>query len=171
MSYCFQKLNTPVGQIYLVAKGSKITGLIFSANWPSFKKALGPVRDTKIRNTAIRETETPVLKQAKKQLQEYFKGSRRHFSLPYELVGTPFQKRVWKTLSKIPYGRTRSYKEQAKLAGSPKAARAVGRTNGLNPICIVLPCHRVIASDGSLAGFSSGLKVKKFLLEHESKYS
>jgi methylated-DNA-[protein]-cysteine S-methyltransferase len=88
--------------------------------------------------------------------------------MPYELDGTAFQKRVWKALAKIHFGETKNYKQQAMLVKSPKAVRAVGRTNGLNPLSIVLPCHRVIGSNGSLTGYGGGLKIKKYLLDLES---
>jgi methylated-DNA-[protein]-cysteine S-methyltransferase len=97
----------------------------------------------------------------------YFKGKRQSFDVPLELVGTEFQKKVWQALSRIPYGQTRSYKQQAIWARSPKAVRAVGQTNGRNRICIILPCHRVVGSDGSLTGYAEGLNVKKFLLNLE----
>jgi len=101
------------------------------------------------------------------QLQEYFAGERTEFNLPITFDGTEFQKRTWRALLSIPYGQTRSYSEQAILIGNPKAVRAVGRTNGLNPIGIVVPCHRVIGKSGKLTGYAGGLDVKKFLLDLE----
>jgi len=102
------------------------------------------------------------------QLQSYFAGERKNFDLALILQGTDFQKRVWNALRKIPYGATISYKELAEMIGSPKAVRAVGAANGANPIPIIIPCHRVIGSDGSLTGFGGGLPLKKQLLELES---
>jgi methylated-DNA-[protein]-cysteine S-methyltransferase len=101
------------------------------------------------------------------QLQEYFKGDRKVFSVNLLLQGTDFQKKVWKQLMKIPFGETASYKDIAASIGRGKAARAVGNANGRNKIPIIIPCHRVIAADGSLAGFGSGIWRKEWLLNHE----
>ncbi len=103
------------------------------------------------------------------QLREYFDGQRRHFDVPLHMHGTEFQQRAWKTMRKIRYGATMSYAQQARAMGSPKAVRAVGSANGANPIPIIVPCHRVIASDGSLGGYALGLKMKQFLLEIERR--
>ncbi|MCZ0954964.1 MAG: methylated-DNA--[protein]-cysteine S-methyltransferase [Rhodospirillaceae bacterium] len=102
-----------------------------------------------------------------RQLDEYFEGRRRQFDLPLAPSGTPFQLRAWKALQDIPYGATRSYGEQARAMGQPKAVRAVGAANGRNPIAIVVPCHRVIGGDGRLTGYGGGLDVKQYLLELE----
>lgn len=102
------------------------------------------------------------------QLQEYFNGNRKDFSLELNPQGTDFQKRVWKALEHIPFGKTRSYLELSKTLGDVKAIRAVAAANGKNPLWIVIPCHRVIGSDGSLTGYAGGLHRKKWLLEHES---
>ena len=104
-----------------------------------------------------------------RQLNAYFAGELREFEIPLLMLGTEFQKRVWKTLQTIPYGETMSYGELAKKIGDPKAVRAVGAANGQNPIPIIVPCHRVIGSDGSLTGFGGGLENKKKLLELESR--
>ena len=104
---------------------------------------------------------------AKKQLSEYFAGSRTKFTVKLNLQGTDFQKRVWNCLLKIPFGQTRSYKEIAKLSGSPAAVRAVGGAVGKNPVGIIVPCHRVIGSNGSLTGFAHGLQIKSRLLKLE----
>lgn len=101
------------------------------------------------------------------QLDEYFAGSRKEFDLKLNPQGTKFQKSVWKELLKIPFGKTRSYLEQTKQLGDVKAIRAVASANGKNPIWIVIPCHRVIGSDGSLTGYAGGIWRKKWLLEHE----
>jgi methylated-DNA-[protein]-cysteine S-methyltransferase len=103
-----------------------------------------------------------------RQLDEYFAGERREFDLPWMLEGTEFQLRVWNRLARIPYGETISYGQLAREIGEPQAARAVGLANGMNPIPIVLPCHRVIGSNGRLTGFGGGLPLKKRLLELES---
>ena len=102
------------------------------------------------------------------QLQEYFEGKRQHFNLTLNPSGTPFQKQVWDELLKIPFGKTISYMNLTKRLGDVKAIRAVANANGKNPLWIVVPCHRVIGSDGSLTGYAGGLHRKKWLLEHES---
>ena len=102
------------------------------------------------------------------QLDEYFAGTRKEFNLKLNPQGTTFQQEVWKELLNIPFGKTRTYLEQTKQIGDPKAIRAVASANGKNPIWIVIPCHRVIGSDGSLTGYAGGVWRKKWLLEHES---
>lgn len=101
------------------------------------------------------------------QLTRYLNGKLVQFTFPIDLIGTPFQIRVWKELSKIPYGVSITYKQLAKRVGVPKGFQAVGKANGANPLPIVIPCHRVIGSDGSLIGYASGVKTKEFLLRHE----
>ena len=107
------------------------------------------------------------VKEGIRQLDEYFKGSRKSFSLKLLLLGTPFQKLVWQQLKRIPYGKVASYGDVARAVGNPHAYRAVGNANNRNPIAIVIPCHRVIGSDGTLVGYGSGLWRKEWLLEHE----
>jgi len=109
-----------------------------------------------------------VLEDAYYQLKEYFEGNREKFNLELNPAGTEFQQRVWKALLNIPYGKTTSYLELSKTLGDVKAIRAVAAANGKNPLWIVIPCHRVIGSDGSLTGYAGGLHRKKWLLEHES---
>ncbi len=104
------------------------------------------------------------------QLNEYFEGSRKQFDLKLNAEGTDFQKKVWKQLEQIPYGKTTSYLELSKKIGDVKAIRAVANANGKNPLWIIIPCHRVIGSNGSLTGYAGGLHRKKWLLEHESPY-
>ncbi len=106
-------------------------------------------------------------REAREQLLQYFARDRNEFDLPVSLNGTEFQQRTWQMLAQIPYGKTWSYTELAKMVGSPKAVRAVGSANGRNPLPIVLPCHRVIGSNGALTGFGGGIPIKKWLLEHE----
>ncbi|MCI5053056.1 MAG: methylated-DNA--[protein]-cysteine S-methyltransferase [Simkaniaceae bacterium] len=110
----------------------------------------------------------PIIEETKRQLSEYFAGTRRAFDLPLAIDGTPFQKRVWQELAKIPYGETISYGEQARRIGDKNKARAVGCANGHNPLSIVIPCHRVIGASGKLTGFAGGLDKKSHLLELES---
>lgn len=110
-----------------------------------------------------------VLREAYRQLTEYFDGRRTEFSVKLNLDGTPFQKKVWARLRQIPFGQTRSYGQVARSCGRPGAARAVGGANNRNPAVIFVPCHRVIGSDGSLTGFGGGLWRKEWLLQHEKK--
>ncbi len=148
-------VKTPLGEMYLEATDKGISGLFW-------KKPKSNTKPTSAKAKAHLEA-------ASKQLAEYFKGERKKFNLKYDLHGTDFQKKVWKTLLKIPYGKTCSYGELAEKVGAPKAYRAVGSANGKNPVCLLIPCHRVIASNGSLGGYSGrgGLKTKQFLLSLE----
>jgi methylated-DNA-[protein]-cysteine S-methyltransferase len=111
------------------------------------------------------------LREAARQLAAYFEGRLRSFDLPLDLAGTPFQLGVWQELQRIPYGHTMSYGEVARLVGNPNASRAVGAAVGRNPLAIIVPCHRVVGSDGSLTGFGGGLPVKEALLALERRYS
>ena len=104
---------------------------------------------------------------ARREVGEYFAGTRQHFTLKLSPSGTPFQQSVWTALQQIPFGETRSYGQLATQVGNPSASRAVGRANGTNPICLIVPCHRVIGSDGTLTGFAFGEDLKRRLLEHE----
>lgn len=113
--------------------------------------------------------ETDGILACKTQLEEYFAGERRAFDLPLAPKGTAFQQKVWRALTEIPYGETRTYGEIAAAIGNPKAARAVGMANNKNPIGILIPCHRVIGADGKLVGYAGGMEKKAFLLELETK--
>ena len=113
--------------------------------------------------------ESPILKEAIKQFDEYFKGTRKEFDIKCETYGTEFRKKVWQALMGIPYGVTLSYKEMAIKIGNEKATRAVGNANSKNIISIIIPCHRVIGSDKSLTGYAGGLNRKKWLLDHEKE--
>lgn len=113
------------------------------------------------------EEKTPLIEKCAAQLDEYFAGKRFEFDITLSLGGTPFQKSVWKALTAIPYGETRSYKDIAVSTGNPKACRAVGMANNRNRILIIIPCHRVIGSDGSLVGYGGGIHIKEQLLELE----
>lgn len=114
---------------------------------------------------------TELLSMATIQLDEYFQGKRTTFSLPFKLTGTPFQLAVWKELQNIPYGQTTSYKEIAQKINKPKAYRAVGMANNKNPLPIIIPCHRVISSNGKLIGYAGGLNLKNYLLELEKSHT
>ena len=115
------------------------------------------------------EQETSLIQNAYQQLKEYFQGERQTFQLPFAPKGTPFQQKVWNTLQIIPYGKTWSYLQMAKAIGNPKACRAVGMANHRNPIGIIIPCHRVIGSNGDLVGYASGLDMKRYLLNLEKE--
>lgn len=114
-------------------------------------------------------TKPPILLESLKQLKEYFEGTRTEFNLEVRLSGTVFQNKVWKRLQKIPYGKTKTYKELAHLIDHDLAIRATGSANGQNPISIIIPCHRVIGSDGKLRGYGGGIEKKKWLLEFENR--
>ncbi|HWE49180.1 MAG TPA: methylated-DNA--[protein]-cysteine S-methyltransferase, partial [Bryobacteraceae bacterium] len=105
------------------------------------------------------------------QLREYFDGKRAYFDLPLDLQGTPFQLKVWSALSAIPYGELRSYRDIAAAVNTPKGAQAVGQANGSNPLLLIIPCHRVIAADGSLGGWGPGLELKRRLLDLEQRHA
>jgi len=144
-------------KIGIAEENNAITNVFFGAKLPTgFIKDAGFVK-----------AETPLIKKASVQLEEYFNGKRKKFSLPLDMRGTEFQKDVWRALQTIPYGETRSYKQIAEIINRPKAVRAVGMANHNNPIVIIVPCHRVIGRDGSLTGFGGGLPLKRFLLELE----
>ncbi|WP_281636704.1 methylated-DNA--[protein]-cysteine S-methyltransferase [Flavobacterium marginilacus] len=117
---------------------------------------------------AVSSTIPKVLQEAVTQLNDYFEGKRIDFDFKLNPKGTEFQQKVWKALLEIPYGKTRTYLEQSKILGDVKAIRAVASANGKNPLWIVVPCHRVIGTDGSLTGYAGGLWRKKWLLEHEN---
>lgn len=115
------------------------------------------------------EKETEILKKAGEALSQYFQGNKKTFTLPLNPHGTEFMKKVWRSLEKIPYGETRSYKEIAEDIENPKGCRAVGNANNKNPIHIFIPCHRVVGANGKLVGYAGGIEVKKFLLELETR--
>ena len=122
-------------------------------------------------NTTRLRSDDPYMFNVFTQLEEYFKGERKKFNVPLDLKGTDFQRKVWSELNKIPYGKTVSYKKVAEKIGNKKALRAVGKANSQNPVCIIIPCHRVINANGNLGGYSAGLLVKERLLELEGSLS
>src|SRR5262249_19479836 len=152
---CVQ-IESPIGPLLLVGDEAGLRELWFVEG-----------RRRKKPNPGWQENAKPFAK-AIRQLREYFAGKREEFDLPLVLDGTPFQLNVWRNLQKIPYGKTVSYLDLAKKIGNPKAVRAVGLANGSNPIPIIVPCHRVIGSNGSLTGFGGGLPTKQKLLALES---
>ena len=121
--------------------------------------------------TTIAEGENRHFRTLLKQLKEYFEGTLKEFTVPLVTPGSDFQQAVWKELMNIPYGTTRSYQEQSIALGKPESIRAVANANGMNRISIIIPCHRVIGSDGHLTGYGGGLKRKRWLLDHEKKHS
>jgi len=156
-------INSPVGPLFLGANEEGVVFLEFaSADKPSREAGL----KKKLKDEFV-EGDHPHLTELKKQLSLYFEGKLKKFDLPLKLTGTEFQKKVWSALLDIPFGETRSYAEQAKAIGKPSAVRAVANANGDNLISIVIPCHRVIGSNGSLTGYGGGLDNKKWLLDHE----
>ena len=153
----YTDIDSPVGLLRLVASKRGLLAVAWQDEIASRKPP----------NDMVENPRRPILKRAARQIAEYFAGKRTGFDLPLDLRGSPFQITVWRSLGEIPYGKTLSYSQQAALIGRPKAARAVGRANGRNPTPIVLPCHRVVGADGSLAGFGGGLARKFYLLRHE----
>ncbi len=148
-------IGSPVGDLLIAAEEDAVRMIAFRQGWQPEKVTEGWA----VGGTLVAEV--------RRQLDEYFKGRRRRFNLPLAPSGTPFQLRAWKALREIPYGATRSYGEQARAMGQPRAVRAVGAANGRNPIAIVVPCHRVIGGDGGLTGYGGGLDVKQYLLDLE----
>ena len=154
MTLCIERIASPVGELTLVGGDPGLRAVLFAG------EAAPP--------DAV-ERPHPVLDEAARRLGEWFAGARTAFDLPLDLASaTAFQRRAWLALAEIPYGTTRSYGEQARTLGVPRAARAVGAANGRNPLSIVLPCHRLVGANGALTGFSGGLEVKRALLEHEA---
>lgn len=147
-----------VGSLRIAEEDGKLTGLLFES---SRGRDFG---------AGAEYGETPLLAEAKRQLEEYFRGERKAFNLPLAPRGTPFQLRCWDALQKIPYGATATYADIARAAGSPKGFRAAGLANNRNPIAIIIPCHRVIGSNGALVGFGGGLEVKAYLLRLEARF-
>jgi methylated-DNA-[protein]-cysteine S-methyltransferase len=155
--YVFTEIDTPTGKLNLIANETSLVGILWQT---------GDYSSAELR--AARRDEThPVLMQAAKQLNEYFEAKRTTFDLPLEPHGTEFQKKVWMALREIPFGQTASYGQIARRIGMPTASRAVGAANGRNPLPIVVPCHRVIGSNGSLTEFGGGLENKSILLRLE----
>jgi methylated-DNA-[protein]-cysteine S-methyltransferase len=158
-TYSYKTMKSPVGTLKLVASDRGLVAILWENDNP-MRVRLNPL---------VEEKEHPVLLETERQLSEYFAGKRKRFSLKFGCVGTEFQKEVWQALATIPFGETRSYGDIARQIGHPKAVRAVGAANGRNPISIVVPCHRVIGSNGKLTGFAGGLETKASLLRLESK--
>lgn len=144
-------IHTPLGTVYIEGTAAGVRSI-----------RIGNRED-------VPENVPPSLKPVCGQLREYFAGERKRFDLPLDPEGTDFQQSVWKALGDIPFGKTISYMDLAKKLGDPKAIRAVAAANGKNPLWVVVPCHRVVGSDGSLTGYAGGIHRKKWLLNHESQ--
>jgi methylated-DNA-[protein]-cysteine S-methyltransferase len=145
-------IASPVGTLRLIADDDALVGVRFDAGEPEKSKEKHAVLD-----------------QAERELQEYFEGERTEFTVRLSARGTRFQREVWKALSRVPFGATRSYADIASAVDSPRAVRAVGSANRVNPHAIIVPCHRIIAKDGTLAGYGGGLPNKEWLLAHEAR--
>lgn len=156
ISYCV--VRSPVGRILLAGNTRALTHL-------SFQDGQHPTEPDPRWIYSEKPFQQPI-----RQLKEYFSGKRKTFTITLAPEGTPFQQQVWQALRAIPYGRTQSYGQIAKAVGKPKASRAVGAANGQNPISIIVPCHRVIGSNGKLVGYGGGLSIKETLLAHESNH-
>ncbi len=157
MTTYYQLHDSPTGELLLISNGEALTALHMTAG------KYVPAMNT----DWVHDERLPVLTQTKCELDAYFLGKLRAFTMPLAPRGTDFQKRAWIALTKIPYGETRSYGQQAHIAGQPSAVRAIGAANGKNPIGIIVPCHRVIGANGSLTGYAGGLHNKEFLLKLE----
>ncbi|MDM1061230.1 methylated-DNA--[protein]-cysteine S-methyltransferase [Empedobacter falsenii] len=159
-----KKIQTPLGEM-LAIKSEKGLCMLEFFDGKSTEKQLKEIENL----GEILEKDDDILNRLENELNDYFKGNLKEFTIPLDLIGTDFQKKVWNELIKIPFGETRSYKEQSIAVGDLLAIRAVANANGKNKIAIVVPCHRVIGSDGSLTGYAGGKKRKQFLLELESQ--
>lgn len=156
--YYFKHLQTPVGKLTLVASDKGLAAILWEGDDPKRVQ----VKDF------TEKSDHAILLETEQQLQEYFNGERKEFSIALDFIGTDFQKQVWEALLTIPYGETRTYGQIADQLNNPKAVRAVGAANGKNPISIIAPCHRVIGASGSLTGFAGGLENKMILLKLEN---
>lgn len=152
------KIKTSVGNLYLLASEKGLRGVNIES-WDA----------ETVTHLESKTPEIKILNQTKKELEEYFSGTRQKFEIPLDVEGSEFQKKVWNQLRKIPYGKTCAYKDIATKLSDPNASRAVGTANGKNPLWIIVPCHRVITASGSLGGYAGGLEMKMKLLQLESK--
>jgi methylated-DNA-[protein]-cysteine S-methyltransferase len=159
MTYAYKTMKSPVGELKLVASDKGLAAILWENDKPR-RVRLDP---------GLEDKNHPVLLEAERQLNDYFSGKRKSFSVNLDFRGTEFQKKVWAALLTIPFGETRSYGQIAKQIKNPKAVRAVGVANGRNPISIIAPCHRVIGSTGKLTGFAGGLEAKACLLALEGR--
>jgi methylated-DNA-[protein]-cysteine S-methyltransferase len=157
--YCW--VDWPLGRLLLTADADALTGVHFEGG----RDAIAPAPDWRLDDEAL------PLRRAREQLAEYCGGQRQAFDLPLRPKGTEFQQRVWAAIARVPFGQRITYRELAVRAGSPEGSRAAGLATGRNPIALVIPCHRIVGSNGSLTGFGGGLATKKSLLEFEAAVS
>ena len=161
-------MDSAIGPLFLAASGRGLVALEFDARLPGQQSIRPNPRHLRKEDRGFQFVDSPdQMKPYVDELEEYFAGKRRKFTFPLDLRGTDFQLACWRALLSIPYGETRSYADIARVVGKPNAFRAVGMANNRNPVAIVVPCHRVIASDGTLCGYGGGLDVKRRLLELE----
>lgn len=161
-------IETPLGTLLAGAVPQGICLLEFSGG-PRLESQLNRIQ--RLFNATALPGRHPLLMQVERELVEYFQGSRQQFDVPLVLRGTSFQRTVWDALCQIPYGQTRTYEEMAAVIGSLRAARAVGAANGMNPLSILVPCHRLVGKNGSLTGYGGGLWRKQRLLELERQFN
>jgi methylated-DNA-[protein]-cysteine S-methyltransferase len=159
MTLSYKEIDSPVGKLKIVASARTLVAVEWEVKSAKRKRY----------DAAALDPQQPILRETERQLGEYFAGARTRFDLPLEAHGSEFEKKVWRALRRIPYGKTRSYLDLAKAIGSPNACRAVGAANSRNPLPIVVPCHRVIGANGKLTGFTGGLARKAMLLAHEAR--
>jgi methylated-DNA-[protein]-cysteine S-methyltransferase len=159
MSLSYKLVDSPIGKLKLVASDQGLAAILWEKDNPR-----------RVRLEDLKENgQHPILLQTEVELKEYFAGKRTEFTVPLDMRGTPFQRRVWEALLGIPFGETRTYGQLAVQLGNPRATRAVGAANGRNPVAIIAPCHRVIGFSGKLTGFAGGLDAKAHLLNLEGK--
>jgi methylated-DNA-[protein]-cysteine S-methyltransferase len=159
MTLVYKEVESPVGKLKLVANANALVAIL----WPQERPQRVKLESAKL------DPQHPVLLETERQLLEYFAGTRTQFDVPLDPRGTEFQMKVWRALREIPFGETRSYSSLAAAIGLSKASRAVGAATGGNPLSIVVPCHRVVGSNGSLTGFAGGLENKAWLLALEAR--
>ena len=157
MTSYYQLQDSPIGELLLISNGDALTELHLTAG--KYVPSIQP--------DWVQDGKRSVFEQTRRELDEYFNCKRRVFTMPIAPNGTEFQKQAWIALTKIPFGEKQTYGQQAAMIGRPKAVRAIGAANGKNPISIIVPCHRVIGSNGALTGYAGGLHNKEFLLKLE----
>lgn len=160
-------LSTPLGDMVAIADDKALHFLEFTDR-AHFDRQLNRVVHTDV---SLQDKNTPLLNGLQGDLDAYFAGACHHFETPLRIYGSSFQRAAMQALCAVPYGQTHSYAQQAKTLGKPSAVRAVARANSMNQIALLIPCHRIIGSDGRLSGYAGGIKRKKWLLDHEKKYT
>ena len=158
MNSFYYQIDSPIGPLHLTSANKALTAIHHT-----FER----LQDWNKNDVIFKNEKNIIIEKTIFQLTEYFNGKRKHFNIPIDLSGTNFQLKAWEALKNIPYAKTVSYSDQAKLIGNPKASRAIGNANNANPISIIVPCHRVIGKSGKLVGYGGGLDRKDYLLELE----